>query len=513
MNLLQRFNDRVKRAAFGWLVDATNPREVWRRPAELRTVNSMPQEVNLDDWRQLVSDSRKLFWNLGPAKGAIVDKNTYAVGRAWNPKFTGKSANATDRERALRAEEWLRDQWYPVADARGGMFDFKTDLYLLGLSADVDGEVYVMLTESKEGWPQIQIVPATLIGSRGQDGEITEGPYRGLKMMQGVVVNEVGRAVAFNVMGYEKEDDRIVSARDMIQIFDPSAGDQLRGLPAFTHAILDLKDLRQTQNYEKMASALASSIGILEYNEQGAPDPNDPMNVLKRQPSDVSGLNPKIVSQEVTGITARFFRANSGSKLEVFKNERPGEAWTQFMDRLIRNACTGAGWPFELTWDGSKLGGANVRLLVARAMRTIEDRQDLLRPVARRLCGYAVAKAIKQGILEPFPEWYAWDFHMPPRMSVDYGRDGKSVREDYILGLTNLGDILAEEGKDLASHIDERAKENEMLRAAGLPVPGAQAPVAAKPEEDDDEEEDDEDENGNPQANPPKANPAAKPAE
>lgn len=491
MNPIASLKATVAKIAYGWLVDATNPREQWRRPQEIQTVNSLPQEVSLSDWLGLVSDSRKLFANLGPAKGAICDKNTYAVGRAWDPKFLGQ-----DQAWGKQAETWLREMWYPTADVRGGMFDFKTDLYIAGVSTDRDGEVYILLTESPDGWPQIQLIPATQIGNgQMKDGIIESGPYRGLRMMQGVIVNPQGRAVAYNVLGYERADDRIISARDLIQVYDPEWADQVRGLPVFTHAILDLKDLRQTQGYEKMACALASSIGLIEHNELGAPDPNDPMNVLKRQPSDAVGVIPSVTTQEVTGITARFFRAGSNSKLEAFKSDRPGDAWAQFMDRLIRNACTGAGWPFELTWDSSKLGGANVRLLVARAMRTIEDRQDLLRPIARRVAGYAVAKAIKRGDLPPNPEWYAWGFQMPARMTVDFGRDGKSTREDYILGLTNLGDILAEEGKGLDQHIADRAVENEKLRVAGLPVPvppGAQAPAEAEEDEDDEEEKKDE---------------------
>jgi hypothetical protein len=53
-------------------------------------------------------------------------------------------------------------------------------------------------------------------------------------------------------------------------------------------------------------------------------------------------------------------------------------------------------------------------------------------------------------------------------MTADYGRQAAADLADYQAGITNLGDILAEEGKDLATHIKERAEENEMLREAGM---------------------------------------------
>lgn len=167
------------------------------------------------------------------------------------------------------------------------------------------------------------------------------------------------------------------------------------------------------------------------------------------------------------------------------------------MDRLIRNACVGAGWPFELTWDASKLGGANVRLLLAKAMRAVEDRQDLLRPIAKRCVGYAVAKAIKQGLLEGNPEWYAWEFTMPARMTADYGRDAKADLADYQAGLRSMTDILSEEGIDIKDHIKTLHEEREMLAAAGIAI-GAPAPQPAAPETED--EAGDAEEDGAPEA-------------
>jgi hypothetical protein len=468
MNKIQK--KLLQWAGLSYLVDAANYGQRYRRPFEPLTVNTISREVNISDWAMLLSDSRKLYMNLGPAKGAIDDKATYAIGRAWNAKFCGE-----DREWGKLAEEWVNEMWYPMADARGGMFDFKTDLFLSSVSADRDGEIYILLTESKDGlWPQIQLLPAHMIGQRDlTQGEVTDGPYRGLKIIQGVIVNEQGRAVAYNVLGASKDEDRIYSAQDLIQVFDPSWADQVRGFPCFTHALLDLKDVRTVQGYEKIAAMLMSSIGLIEKNETGAPDANDPMNVLTRQSNQLAGTfdTGPVITQDAYGVTTRFFRANSGSEITQLKNDRPGDAVNTFMDRLIRNACAGAGWPFELTWDTSKLGGANVRLLIARAMRSVEDRQDLLRPVARRCVGYAVAKAIKSGLLPPNAEWYKWHFTMPARMTVDFGRDGKSDREDYVLGIKNLADILAEEGKSLEQHIEDREEENEALRDAGLPVP------------------------------------------
>lgn len=464
MNRIQKA--LVKVAGLSWLVDAANPLQRYQRPFEPLTLGPSYVDINMADRAVLISDSLKLYHNLGPVKAMVDDKATYSIGRAWAAKSL-----ATDRAWAKRAEQWVNDMWYPMADARGGMFDFVTDLFLMSVSIDREGEIFVLLTESESGWPQIQLLPTRMIGTRGQESEVLEsGPYAGLRMIQGVVFNPVGRAVAFQVLGDKQAEDVFYSARDLIQVFDPSSVDQVHGLPAMTHALLDMKTLRSVQGYESIAAMLISQIGLIENNELGAPDASDPTVLLTRGSTagGSAAANPSVITQESRGVTTRFFRAGSGSSLQQLKSERPGDAVAAFMDRLIRNACAGNSWPFEMVWDASKLGGANVRLLVARAMRTVNDRQDLIKPIARRMVGYAVAKAIKQGFLEQNAEWYSWEFSLPPLMTSDYGRDSNADRADYAAGLTTMTDILAAEGIGLEQHIAKLKREREMLAAAGI---------------------------------------------
>lgn len=453
---------RIAQKAFSWLVDAANPKQQHRRPYEPITSGPLHKEITQRDRRQLESDSAKLYWNLGPAKGMIDDKAMYSVGRAWLPLFKGE-----DKEWGKMAREWLLDQWYPLADISG--HDFQTHLYLASVSIDRDGGVFPVLTEYDTGFPAVQSLPSRMICSEDGEEMVKSGPYRGLKIYDGVIVNKTGTPVAYKVK-VSDEKWEYYSTRDMGNLYDPVQVDQLRGLPAFTHAILDLKNLRQVQEYEMLASALASSIGLIEHNEQGMADPTDPMNALAPKQvfgSQPSGPNP-VNTQEMFGGMIKYFRANSGSKIDTFKNDRPGDAWQKLQDRLIRNAATGASWPYEMVWDISALGGANTRLIIAKAQRSIEDRQDLLRPYAKRAVGYAIAKAVKLGILPASEDWWKWGFTLPARITADYGREQQADREDYFAGLRSMTSILGEEGVDIDDHISQLREEREKLAAAGI---------------------------------------------
>lgn len=463
------------------LVDAGNP------PAALpywkSSFKSTDEEISTWEWGKIVAASKKLYANLGPAKGAIDDKAMYAVGRAWAPDFEGSEENEAWGEEATKL---LEEQWYPIADVRGDPFDFVTDLFVASVSIDRDGDIFILLTETAENYPAIQLIPGHRVGCRGDEKTVTSGAYSGLKIFNGVIRNRVGRAVAYRVLGDDAKDDRDVSARSMIHLFDPGWYDQSRGLPGLTHAINDLRSLMTTQGYEEKAAMLASEIGLIEENPQGMSNLSDPAVALTDTGTPERG-STGLVTMALEGGGYRYFQANTGSKITTMKNERPGASWESFMDRLIRNAMAGLGWPYEMTWDPSKLGGANIRLTVAKAMRAVEDRQDLLRSAAKRCVGYAVSKFIERGDLTPNDDWWRWGFAMPARISVDIGHDGKQQLAELDAGVTLLQDILGERGKKIKQHIRKKQKEQALWAEAGLGKIGTQP--EAKPEEDDDDPE------------------------
>jgi capsid protein len=437
------------------------------RPQIGNYAQPLDKNINVGEWRTIVNASQKLFWNFGPAQGALQEKSTYVVGRSWLPRFEGE-----DKEWGRIATEWLIGQFYGVSHVNG--MDFQTALYLDSLSVDRDGDVFCLYTESRDGYPQFQQIPWHAVGARDLDDVVKEGPYRGLRMHNGVILNEYGRPVAFRILGRTPADDRDISARNMDFIREPVAPDQTRGLPAFTSAILDLRDLMTMQDYVRQAAKLAAAIGLIEHNEAGMADMADPAYALQRTGPSQQG----IVGEEIFGGTVRYFRANSGAKLEQLKSEVPSEATNSLMERLLRNALHGAGLPYEFFWDASKLGGASVRAMVAKVNRTVADRQDLIRPAAKRRVGYAVSKAIKLGIL---PQYRGadlggslkWSFTTPPQVTVDAGYANADAREAYKLGMRTLTEILAEGGRTLTDHLDEREREEVEIRTrmerSGLP--------------------------------------------
>lgn len=430
------------------------------KPFERQFIGDIDDLIPSYDWNTLLSASRRLFTNMGIVKSATIQKANYSIGRSWNPIFQGK-----DKEWGKLAEDWLLNQFYPMSDVRGSMFDFKTDLYIDSIAIDRDGDYFILLTESKDGFPQTQRIPAHRVGQRQMDGDLTSGPFKkaGNTIKNGVIYNDIGRPIAYRVLGKEAKGDRDISTRNMIHVFNPNWHEQGRGLMAAVHAIDSLLSSVKSEEYEQMAQLMLSSIGLIEYNEMGMADEGDPANLLR---ADTDNVESGITTQTFMGGSVRHFKSNSGSKLEQINQDRPGNVWESYQDRVARMFITGMNWSYSFVWKSAELTGTSQRAEIEKVRRSIDDRQALLEPPAKRVVGYAIAKAQKLGLLPPNDEWWKWSFTLPPKISIDPGKDSVSNLNEWRAGFKNVTEILAERGKTYEEHVRQRADEVVMRKIA-----------------------------------------------
>ena len=408
----------------------------YRRP--LRSLNKdTKQLIPTGTHQQLVSAGRWLFGNFAPVRGALLEQCTYSV-QPFIPQYVGK-----DLDWGVRAESWLRD-WHKIMDIQGRC-DFEEFLYLSLLSIKRDGDVGVMLTNTAGGYPAVQLIPAHRIASRNQNANEHNG----------VISNQQGRAVSYMIDG-----ERKVSARDMALCFFPEWSDQGRGITPLSAVTGDLQDIKELREYELNAQKAASSIALVEHNEDGYADDSE---AFIDQTIDDGNLTTTLETLE--GGAIRYFRAGSGSKIEVLDRNRPGANAQDFENTILRSAFQALEWPFDLSLDPTKIGGAVVRLVTAKAQRTVEKNQRLVRKIAKRIDGYALAKAMKLGLL-PQPkggDWYSWHYQGPRKISVDGGRDAAAGREDYKLGLTTLQELYADRGLHWEDEVEKRITEQRFV--------------------------------------------------
>lgn len=476
------------------------------------------KSVPVYDRRFIVSANRKLYANRGTIREATDARAICAVGNAWLPSYLGSDP------KGKAAEKWLREEWLPQCEIRGGEYDWQTSLYLESTNIDHSGDIGVLLTykgDPSYPWPCFQLVPAHRVNFRNGlstgvvQGDECEGAaaYKGRKYEDGVILGDYGDPIAYALIGETPEQDKVVSTWNFVLLGEPMFIGQARKFPIFLHAIREARTAMKASEYEEFACLLASSIALLEENETGAPEPKKLNTDFDDGTAPTPTAGPEGLSvQSYMGGLIRYLRAGSGANLKAFMSERPSAEWDKFQTRLDRVACAPV-WPVELILEMGSVTGPAVRSIQGRARRIVKDRQSLLFKIAKRKILFALAIAMKTERIERFSDWTNWGFVMPPLLTIDDGRDAKSRRDDYFAGITNLTEILEEDGGELEPHLRQRAKEivlrervrREESEAANLPgweIPpdemrlppaGTQAPVAPGAD-DNKEKKDDENE-------------------
>jgi len=415
------------------------------------------------DRKTLVSVSKRLFQNMGaPMRSAILQKAEYSVGTAWLPTYGG-----TDQEAGEDVMSWMANVFYPLADVRGGAHNWHNLLEQSSIAMDRDGEAFVLLTTSKDGnFPRVQQIPSYMVSSDSCDNSPSSetgkngGKYRGLKLNDGVVYNEQGAAVAYRVE-YSKgrKDAEYISARSMIHVLDLTYQDQGRGLPAFSHCLDDLKSMLQSTEYELIRQQVISSILLVENNETGGPDIDDPAFDLSVD------SNGEGVASEQVGPGYRYFKSESGSGLSVVKHENPGPVWESFQDRLTRSAVSGV-WAYGLIWKAAGQGTAE-RVDVVRARKFVEKRQKQLKHLATRIVSYAAAFAAEKGRVPMLGNLLKIGFTVPPRLTIDDGRELKGLIEGKRAGIVSDETIQGFQGNTPIDHyrtVARLAAQKELAR-------------------------------------------------
>jgi len=166
--------------------------------------------------------------------------------------------------------------------------------------------------------------------------------------------------------------------------------------------------------------------------------------------------------ESLAGGTVRYFKSNSGGKIETLVNNRPGNPFLEFHDRLLKSAYAGLNWPYAFYNGHGAGGGTAQRTEIAMAQRSIEDRQDLLFYAAKRIISYAVAKAQKRGDLPQSNDWWKWEFSTPPKLTIDDGRVMKELESAYKLGFKSATEITAAMVKKYVDVVRSKAEEAAM---------------------------------------------------
>lgn len=278
----------------------------------------------------------------------------------------------------------------------------------------------------------------------------------------GVLHGPHNNPIAYRILGDDGAYADLPAAAVLFQC-DYERGGQSRGLSALSHAINNLLDGAEIASYIKTGVKLSNRHG---YWVETAAGTNSGGSNLS---SAAGGGGPGKIKVDTASGPINIERILGGGeipslgpgqsiKFNTSSNPHPNQLG--LLEHLVRDAAWGlpyGGMSPELLWNITGLGGANTRFVMADAQGFIEaGQQDLVDLKCQPEVEMILATGMATGALRPCsdPQWWSARFITPPRITVDFGRDGKLYLEQIKSGALTFSRFHGWSGQDAEPEIN-----------------------------------------------------------
>ena len=419
---------------------------------------------------ELVRKSRYLHKNSGFVREMVGNMAIYSTGDGIRVQ-----AQSPDPEWNRAAEEYFT-LWSALCEVTN-RFSFEECQSLVCRGIDVDGEYFVHKTRDATGLPKLQLLESHRIRDEFCSKETVDG----------VALDAFGAPVFYRV----SEDDgksRDLPASAVLHIFEAESAGGVRAHPVIQHSINHVLDEMELLALEKHAVKDNADVARVLKTARGEIDDTGDFTVGVT--GGTSETSDPVTLQRIVG--GKLVALKPDESLDSFQSNRPSPTFTGFLEHLRRDSALGV-IPFEFAADSSKVGGAGVRLVVAKADRRFSHRQlVLIQRFIRPVWAYVIGDAIERGDLPAVTGWSKISCVTPRRITVDAGREAQQNRADVETGLKTISDHYQELGADFREEIERRAQDARLILETAMkygvpvemlwkPTGGSVQPVPPKP--------------------------------
>ena len=465
--------------------------------AERATINSLQArggDVLCARSRQLVRDN--------PYASAAAEAFVAAAvgdGITPSPMLTDKALKTALKDTFLR--------WTDECDA-DGLTDFYGLQALVARSLFVAGEVFIRFRTRRleDGF----VVPLQLQIIEREQLPLTGGATTsqvGNEVRQGIEFDRIGRRVAYHFLkrrpgeaeiggALDVLDRTVVPASEVLHIYRPLEGGQIRGQSQLTPAMVRLYLLDSYDDAEldrKRTAAMFAGFITKAAIGDASPVPVREEAIGLLDSGTILVPEPELALADLEPGTMQVL--NAGEKIEFAEPADVGGSYEAFMYRNLLAIAAACGVPYiALTEDPSKGNFSSQRGIELQHKRRVSQFQhqclvyQMCRPIwARFVETAALAGAIpglgptrlnRERAALTTVKW------QPPKWDwVDPLKDRKADQLDIEMGVTSRDDVIERRGED-PEEVDARRKEGQdRADQAGIrPPPGSPDDVPVPPE-------------------------------
>ena len=415
-----------------------------------RNISGAEDTAGTAERYKLIRAARDLADNFPPVRSLLLKFSTYVSGRLAYQARTGDRDIDEQVERYWR--EWCRDCDFLRRH------DFVTLLQLAVMAMLRDGDCGFAIVRDGEDL-RLQSVEADRIGSP-YNRTIDSDTYIG-----GINLDEYGRPVSYQVFVRNISNQYIeptdIPASEFIHLFDATRLDEYRGRSAFATALNATRDLQEALKAEISAIKFASYQTGVIVSENGGADASDYFSS-----SGVNDLGQRAKLENVDPGTMNYL--SPGEKIEMFKSDRPGGAFGEFVRLVQSHICMSVGLPYGFAFDADK-SGPMARMEAEMAERTFARWRRLLESqFLDRIKNSVLLDAASRGLIPDSEYLLDGRWGWPKKASIDYGREARADIDLWKAGLKTAAQIYTEQGEDYEEAFRSRAKEASLIKDLGI---------------------------------------------
>jgi capsid protein len=321
-----------------------------------------------------------------------------------------------------------------------------------------DGDSFAAKVRNATGDAKLQLMEAHRVGDPLDENVVIPGIH------DGIVYGPYGEYNAVNV--YKSDgSNRQILAQSMMHVVDHEYASGARGVPLMQSSILSIQDSMEILALEKQACKDNGDV-VRTISKNGGVLDQDTANEL-------GALNTPSYTSIANTMGGKLLVLDQGESLNSFQSNRPNSTFVGFLQALERDIAQGV-LPYEFVGDSSKLGGATVRLVTAKAGRVFAKYQTI---VIEQFCvptwGYIIGQGIAAGDIPDDPKWTEVSWTTPKSVTVDAGREAANDRADVEMGLLSMSELYAQRGLDFRTEMNKRAADmvhiQDLAKQYGIP--------------------------------------------
>ena len=408
-----------------------------RRAIFGRELGDLRRDMTPYDRLTMVKKCRWAERNSGLFKQILADMVLYSVGDGIKPQSHASTPEMQERYEAYFAE---RAKKIDITNR----FSFYQCQAILLRGMIRDGDSFAAKVRNASGEAKLQLMEAHRVGNPLEETVVIDGIH------DGIIFGPYGEYVAVNV--YKSDGgNRQILAQSMMHVVDHEYASGARGIPLLQHSINSIQD----------------EMEILALEKQGVKDNADVTRVITKTggtldqdtASELGAIQTPSYTSIANTMGGKLLVLDQGEALTSHMSNRPNPTFTGFLAALERDISQGV-LPYEFVGDSSKLGGATVRLITAKAGRVFSKYQTI---IIEQFCvptwGYIIGQGIAAGEIPDDPDWNRVSWTTPKSVTVDAGREAANDRADVEMGLLSMSELYAQRGLDFRTEMQKRAAD------------------------------------------------------